>query len=117
LRGAALYRVGHASAEVEGVVLSIGLGKTVSRQSTELPQLLLKGKVPREEPLFGVGREEDGRWEGAGRGRRHGWRKLEIRAPWALHVLQQGRRTESRGRHGKLRVGEEQALCEVEQGI
>lgn len=41
-------------------MLSIGLGKTVSRQSTELPQLLLKGKVPREEPLFCGGKEEDG---------------------------------------------------------
>jgi hypothetical protein len=63
-----------------------------------------------------AGQGEEGRWEGVGRGRRHGWRKLEIRAPWALHVLQQGRRTESRGRHGKLQVGEAQALCEVEQG-
>jgi hypothetical protein len=41
-----------------------------------------------------AGQGEEGRWEGVGRGRRHGWRKLEIRAPWALHVLLQGRRTE-----------------------
>jgi hypothetical protein len=45
------------------VVLSTGLCKTGSRRSAKLPRLLLKGELPREEPLP------------------HGWERLDRGSP------------------------------------
>jgi hypothetical protein len=75
------------------VVLSTGLCKTGSRQSAKLPRLLLKGEVPREEPLP------------------HGWERLDRGSPaLASRACRAGSKGE---RHGCQRpIAEEK----MEQG-